>query len=102
MAKIQRIEERISGWSALDLDNPELGLIRAEQTAHIKQLDSDMRATFATDEGKRTLEILKGWTIHRPACDPASTERMDMFRSGQDDLVRCILRAISNSESGDK
>jgi len=97
MKKVVSIKNPLRGFEALDLDNPEYGAIRKVQAEHIKQLDSDMRETFSTDAGKRTLETLKGWTINRPACDPLSSERLDMFRSGQDDIVRCILAAIHNS-----
>jgi len=98
MSKVTNIENRLTGFRALDLDNPEYGAIREEQAQFIKQLNSDMRDTFSTAAGKRALKTLKGWTINRPACDPLSTERLDMFRSGQDDIVRCILAAIHNSE----
>lgn len=97
MPKVTKITNRLTGFSALDIDNPEYGLMRQEQNEFIKQLNSDMRETFSTDAGKRTLEILKGWTVNRPACDPLSNERMDMFKSGQDDLVRCILLAIKHT-----
>jgi len=97
MSKVTSIEGRLTGFKALDLDNPELGAIRAEQNEYIKQINSDMRETFSTDAGKRTLETLKSWTVKRPACDPYATERVDMFKSGQDDIVRCILLAIQNT-----
>lgn len=102
MSKVESIES-VRGWKALDLDNPELGAIRANQAEYIKQINSDMRELFMDSElGQRVLETLKAWTIYRPACDPHATERIDMFKSGQDDIVRCILAAIKNSEIGDK
>ena len=97
MSKVTHITNPIRGFKALDLDNEEYGAIRTEQAAFIKQINSDMLATFSTEEGKRTLEVLRSWTIYRPACKPSSTERMDMFCSGQDDIIRCILLAMKNT-----
>lgn len=99
MSKVAELKSELTGWDALDLDNPAYGLIRDEQQAEIKQINSDMRELFLDSElGLRVLQTLMGWTIKRPAIDPRGTERMDVWRGGQDDLVRCILAAIHNSE----
>lgn len=99
MSKVTELKSSIKGWDALDLDNPAYGLIRDEQNAEIKQINTDMRELFLDSElGLRVLQTLMGWTIKRPSIDPRGSERMDVWRGGQDDIVRCILAAIHNSE----
>ena len=99
MSKVTELKSSIKGWDALDLDNPAYGLIRDEQNAEIKQINADMRELFLDSElGLRVLQTLMGWTIKRPSIDPRGSERMDVWRGGQDDIVRCILAAIHNSE----
>lgn len=99
MSKVTELKSSIKGWDALDLDNPAYGLIRDEQQAEIKQINADMRELFLDSKlGKRVLQTLMGWTIKRPSIDPRGSERMDVWRGGQDDIVRCILAAIHNSE----
>ena len=101
MSKVAELKSVITGWDALDLDSPEYGLARAEQGEIIKQMNSDFRELFLDSElGLRVLDTLMGWTIKRPQIDPRGTERMDVWRGGQDDIVRCILKAIENSETG--
>ena len=103
MSKVAELKKELTGWGALDLDNPAYGLIRDEQATEIKQINSDMRELFLDSElGLRVLDTLMGWTIKKPCVDPRGTERMDVWRAGQDDLVRCILTAIHTSETGAK
>ena len=91
--------EPIRGWEALDLANPAYELIRKEQDVQLRQINSDMRELFQdTDLGKRVLGYLMDWTVHRPTVDPNDSDKMTAFKGGQDDLVRCILTAIKNSE----
>ena len=91
--------EQIRGWDALDLDNPEFALIRQEQDVQIKSINSDMRELFRdSDLGRRVLGYLMDWTVHRPTVDPNDSDKLTYFKGGQDDLVRCILTAIQNSE----
>jgi len=103
MGKVTELKGDITGWGALDLDNPQFGLIRGEQEQQIKAMNSDFRELFLDSElGLRVLGYLMDWTIKRPQVDPRGTERMDVWRGGQDDIVRCILAAIHNSETGEK
>ena len=100
MSNVTELKSNITGWGALDLDNPDFGLIREAQNEQIKQINSDMRELFLDSKlGLRVLNILMDWTIKRPAINPTGTERMDVWRGGQDDIVRCILAAIHNSET---
>ena len=99
MSKVIELKSELTGWGALDLDNPMYGLIREEQAEQIKAINSDFRELFLdSDLGLRVLNTLMSWTIKKSAIDPRGTERMDVWRGGQDDLVRCILAAIHNSE----
>ena len=99
MNKVTEIKSEITGWGLLDIDNPALGAIREQQGKHIKEQASDFRELFLDSElGLRVLQTLMGWTIKRANINPQGTERMDMFHAGQDDIVRCILAAIHNSE----
>ena len=103
MSKADEMLSDLSGWSALDLDNPALGLIRGEQQSQIKEMNADMRQLFMdTELGRRVLTHLMNWTVKRPAINPHGNERLDVWRGGQDDIVRCILAACRNSENGDK
>ena len=91
--------EALRGWDALDLENEQYSLIRQEQDAQIKQINSDMRELFRdTELGQRVLGYLMSWTVHRPTVDPNDSDKLTAFKGGQDDLVRCILTAIQNSE----
>ena len=91
--------ESIRGWDALDLDNPAYAAIRGEQDAQVKTINSDMRELFQdTELGQRVLGYLMGWTVHRPTVDPNDSDKLTAFKGGQDDIVRCILTAIENSE----
>jgi len=100
MSKVTELKSELTGWKALDLDNPAYGALRDAQSVEIKQINSDFRALFLDSElGLRVLKVLMDWTIKRPAIDPRGTERMDVWRGGQDDLCRCILAAIHASES---
>jgi len=100
MSTVTELKSAITGWDALDLDNPDYGLMREEQDEEIRQINSDFRELFLDSPlGLRVLNTLMDWTIKRPAIDPRGTERMDVWRGGQDDLVRCILAAIHNSET---
>ena len=99
MSKVAELKSDIKGWDALDLDNPAYGAIREQQGKQIKSQASDFRELFLdSDLGLRVLQTLMGWTIKRANINPQGTERMDMFHAGQDDIVRCILAAIHNSE----
>ena len=100
MSVVASLKDEVTGWNALDLDNPAYGLIREEQGEQIKRINSDFRELFLDSElGLRVLKTLMGWTIKKPAINPMGTERMDVWRGGQDDLVRCILAAIHASET---
>lgn len=100
MSKAEELRNELTGWNALDLSNPVYGLIRNEQQEEIKAINADMRELFMDSElGLRVLKTLMGWTIKKPCVNPMGTERMDVWRGGQDDLVRCILAAIHNSET---
>lgn len=99
MSKIAELKNDITGWGALDLDNPAFGLMRDEQDKEIKAQASDFRELFTDSElGLRVLRVLMDWTVKRANINPQGTERMDMFHAGQDDIVRCILAAIHESE----
>lgn len=102
MSAANDLQSSLTGWGALDLDNPAFGAIRSEQQEQIKQINGDMRELFLDSElGLRVLKTLMDWTIKRPTVNPMGNERMDVWRGGQDDIVRCILKAIHNSEIGD-
>ncbi len=99
MSTVTELKSELTGWSALDLDNPAYGAIREAQSKELRQVNSDFRELFLdSDLGLRVLKVLMDWTIKRPSIDPRGTERMDVWRGGQDDIVRCILSAIHNSE----
>lgn len=103
MSKATDMQNQLTGWGALDLNNPAYGLMREEQTEQIKQINADMRELFMdSEQGQRVLQILMGWTIKKPTANPNESTNMAFFREGQNDIVRCILMACNNSELGDK
>ena len=94
-------EEMLTGWKALDLDNPAYGKLRSDQQAAIKAINSDMRELFMDSElGQRVLKTLIDWTVRLPTASPEFSHSMACFREGQNEIVRNILSACHNSEAG--
>ena len=103
MSQAQKMVENLTGWDALNLDSAQMDEQRAAQAEHIKAINSDMRELFMdTELGKRVLQTLIDWTVKLPTARPESSPIMAFFREGQNDIVRCILSACHNSETGDK
>ena len=103
MSQAQEMVTNLTGWKALDLDSPEMDTLRGEQQEQIKAINSDMRELFMDSElGQRVLKTLIDWTVRLPTARPESSPNMAFFREGQNDIVRCILSACHNSETGAK
>ena len=103
MSQAQEMVNSVSGWGALDLDSTQMNAERAKQSEQIKLINGDMRELFMdTPLGRRVLQTLVDWTVKRPTAQPEASPNTAFFREGQNDIVRSILSACHNSESGDK
>ena len=103
MTQAQDMVTNLAGWKGLDLDNPAYADLRNEQMAGIKAINSDMRELFMDSElGQRVLKTLIDWTVRLPTASPEFSSNMAYFREGQNEIVRNILSACHNSETGAK